>query len=122
VVVDGKPKQSLSIAQSKLSVANDALYVCLLRINQKRLILKLSWPVSRASSRAMTQTTDLVLQVKERQQGGFVFCRCESIQPNFGGSSSLAEKLGRYGVNAARMPIGSTRIGLPAKFLKIWIQ
>ena len=52
------------------------------------LILNFSWPVSRASSRAMTQTTDLVLQVKERQQGDFVFVVASQSSPISGSSSS----------------------------------
>lgn len=69
----------------------------------------------------MTQTTDLVLQVKERQQRDFVFVlRVNPAQ--FRGGLSLDDIPGRYGVRAARMPIDPTTIGLPAKFLKIWIQ
>ena len=69
----------------------------------------------------MTQTTDLVLQVKERQQGDFVFVVASQSSPISGGLS-LDEIPGRYGVKAARMPIDPTTIGLPAKFLKIRIQ
>ena len=52
----------------------------------------------------MTQTTDLVLQVKERQQGDFVFVVASQSSPISGGSG-LDEIPGRYGVKAARMPI-----------------
>jgi hypothetical protein len=96
--------------------------VCLLRINQKMFDPQLSWPVSRASSRAVTQTTDLVLQVNELQQGDFVFVVASQSSPISGGSS-LTEMPGHYGVRAARMPIRPTHhLSLPAKFLTIWVS
>jgi hypothetical protein len=79
---------------------------------------QLSWLVSHASSRAMTLTTDLVLQVKERQQGDlYLSLRVNPAQ--FRAVQVLGEMPGRYGVRAARMPIGPTSIDLSAKFLKI---
>jgi hypothetical protein len=58
----------------------------------------------------MTRVKDLVLQVKERQQGDFVFAVASQSSPISGGPS-LAEILGRYGVKAARMPGNPTTIG-----------